>query len=139
MKRNRVVVNDDKTYDRNNINDLEIPIVDNNNIAQQQGIIFKIRELQAITRGYNKNIRDFNNKIARKDNERDDLIEDANDDTLKYKQRKIIVDKIRENELEVKKIKDLILEEQSEIDKVNVELDYQIERLNMQRYPPHVN
>jgi hypothetical protein len=74
MRRNRMVVNDDKTYDRNNINDLEIPIVDNNNVAQQQGIIFKIRELQAITRGFNKNIREFDQRIAQKDNERDELI-----------------------------------------------------------------
>jgi hypothetical protein len=133
-----MVVNDDKTYHRNNINDLVIQIPDNNNVAQQQGIIFRIQELQAITREINKNIRGFNEKIAQKDNDRDDLIEDGNDDILKYKQKKIIQDKIRNNELEVKKIKDLILEERSKIDKVNVELDYQIERLNMQRYPPHV-
>jgi hypothetical protein len=75
-----VIVNDDKTYDRNNINDLYIPIADNNNVAQQQGIIFRIRELQAVMRGINKNIRGFNEKIAQKDNERDDLIEDGNDD-----------------------------------------------------------
>jgi hypothetical protein len=48
MRRNRIVVNDDKTYDRNNINDLEIPIVDNNNTAQQQGIIFKIRNYKLL-------------------------------------------------------------------------------------------
>jgi hypothetical protein len=127
MRRGPIVVNDDKTYNRTNINDLFIPIADNENAAQQQGIIFRIRELQAIVRGINKNIREFNLKIAQKDNERDDLIEDGNDDTLKYRQKKIIQDKIRENELEVKKIKNLILDKRSNIDKVNVGLDYQIE------------
>jgi hypothetical protein len=57
MRRGLIVVNDDITYNRNNINDLYIPIAANNNTAQQQGIIFKIRELQAIIRGINKNIR----------------------------------------------------------------------------------
>jgi predicted RNase H-like nuclease (RuvC/YqgF family) len=131
MKKSRKIMNDNKIYDRNNINDIVIPIVNNNNVAQQNTIISRIRELQDIIKGMNENIRQYNLKIVHKNEEKYDLIEERNDNSYSYKQQKIIKEKIQNNEDEVDRIRKLILKEQSKIDEVNMELDYQIKRLNM--------
>jgi hypothetical protein len=75
-------------YNRNNINDGNIMIVNNGKIPQQKANIRRIHQLQNIINGMNENIRQYNLKINQKEDETDNLIGgDSNDDNFNKKQQ----------------------------------------------------